>query len=316
MNIYVELKLNSEERERVKKIAGADTLWIADPEKRSEEDLQALKKAEIIFGNCSPSWLEKAEKLKWFQLISVGFDDYIATSGNLVKKQVVSTNLSGFFAEPVAQTMLAGVLSLYRGLKTLENLQSRKCWNKLEVRSQICTLRGARVLMLGSGSISNRFVELIQPFECNVRIFARVERPGCIHRLEDLDALLPEIDILCSALPETPSTKGLLSRDRLSKMKKGAILVNVGRGSLVDESALGEALRSGVLGGAVLDVTMREPLPLEDPLWTCPNLILTQHTGGGSNDETDRKISFFKENLQRYRSGKPLNGIVNWEKGY
>lgn len=99
-------------------------------------------------------------------------------------------------------------------------------------------------------------------------------------------------------------------------VKKGTIFVNVGRGSLVDEAALVNALCSGHLGGAVIDVTREEPLRPNHPLWEAPNTVFTQHTAGGSFDELDRKLGFFEQNLRRYRRGKALENVIDWKRGY
>ena len=117
-------------------------------------------------------------------------------------------------------------------------------------------------------------------------------------------------------MPETDATIGLFNAARLGLLKAGALFVNFGRGSVVDEDALAAALNSRAIGGAVIDVTLREPLPGGHPFWTAPNTILTQHTGGGTADEIDRKIDVFAENLARYRDGEPLVGIVDIERGY
>ena len=109
---------------------------------------------------------------------------------------------------------------------------------------------------------------------------------------------------------------GVFDAARLSRFKPTALFVNVGRGSVVAEDALAERLHAGRLAGAVIDVTVREPLPQDHPFWTCPNLILTQHSGGGTEDEIDRVIDVFAGNLARYREGKPLAGVVDFEKGY
>ena len=125
-------------------------------------------------------------------------------------------------------------------------------------------------------------------------------------------------NVVTSDTPLTSHTVpiGLFDAARLSLLKDTALFVNLGRGSVVAEDALARRLREGRLAGAVIDVTSKEPLPQEHEFWTCPHLILTQHTGGGTEDEMDRKIDVFTDNLARYRNGKPLVGIVDFEKGY
>ena len=121
---------------------------------------------------------------------------------------------------------------------------------------------------------------------------------------------------MCAALPDTEATRGLLNAARIQRFKPSALFVNVGRGSLVEEAALIVALREDRLRGAVLDVTRREPLPPDDPLWSSPRTILTQHTSGASDREISDTIDFFGQNLARYREGKPLMNVVDWSRGY
>ncbi len=134
--------------------------------------------------------------------------------------------------------------------------------------------------------------------------------------LEALDAELGKADIVVNCLPHTLETRGLIDQNRLSKFKDGALFVNIGRGSVIDETALVDALQEGSLGGAVIDVTQREPIPEDHPLWDCPNTILTQHTAGRHSAELTEKALFFLENLQRYREGAALKNIVDFTRGY
>ena len=121
---------------------------------------------------------------------------------------------------------------------------------------------------------------------------------------------------MISCLPETEETIGILDRSRLSKLKRDALFVNVGRGSVVDENVLVDLLTNKKIGGCVLDVSGQEPLPADHPLWECPNTILTQHTGGGDENEVTGKVKLFLKNLERFNDGKELNHIVNINKGY
>jgi phosphoglycerate dehydrogenase-like enzyme len=132
----------------------------------------------------------------------------------------------------------------------------------------------------------------------------------------ELDRALPEADIVVGCLPDTPDTRGLLDRRRLGLLPAHAVLVNVGRGSLVDEAALTEALLQGRVGGAVLDVTREEPIPPSHPLWSCPRTLLLQHTGGGYGEELLDKARLFLTNLAAFESGAPLRNVANLARGY
>jgi phosphoglycerate dehydrogenase-like enzyme len=314
MKLYVELSLNDAEGNRLKRIASRDEIWFARPEKLTAADETAFSEAEVAFGNCSPRWLETAQKLRWIQLPSVGIDDYRSLDWDVLGRRVTCTNLRGMFAEPVAETCLAGILALYRGLDRLVTLQAHRSWQKLELRTRLKLLQGADVVMVGAGTIARRLTELLEPFGCRVTSFGRTS--GDVHTLEELDEVLARADVVCSMLPDTEATRNLFDAARFALLKEGAVFVNVGRGSVVDETALVEALRSRRLSGAIIDVTRQEPLLQDHPLWTCSNAILTQHTAGGSNEENNRAITFFEENLARYRRGEPLLNVVDWQKGY
>lgn len=314
MRIYAELAMNVAERALLSDVATGHDLWMAVPGILTSDDEVACSEAEIIFGAVSVCRLAKARRLRWLQLPSVGISDYTAFDWSALSGKVVCTNLRGVFDEPVAQTVLAGILAHYRGLEQLSRLQEVRSWQKLQVRPKLKVLRGAHVLMLGGGAIAGRVRELLAVFGCTFTVYSRTS--GDICSTEELDAALPQADIVVAALPETPLTVGLMDRVRIGRMKSGSLFVNVGRGSLADEQALAEALHSGGLGGAVLDVTREEPLPPESALWGVKNLLLTQHTSAGSEQEITDTIRLFGKNLVRYVAQEPLLNVVDWRRGY
>ena len=217
-------------------------------------------------------------------------------------------------ADPMAQTILGGLLALNRGVEQLAALKPKRDWQKMVLFPQLQVIHGAHVLLLGAGSVNQRLRELLTPYHCRFTVYARTS--GDIHTPAELDAVLPTADIVSAALPDTPGTRDLLNAARIARFKPTALFANVGRGSLVDEAALIAALQTGRLRGAVIDVTRREPLPPDDPFWTCPRTILTQHTSGGSNLVSPDVVGGFKTNLARYRAGQPLLNVVDWAKGY
>ncbi|MFI8434502.1 D-2-hydroxyacid dehydrogenase [Streptomyces sp. NPDC079020] len=311
--LYVELPLDDSGRARLSGLASGP-VWFAEPGTASAADARALADADIALGNPGAALVAEASRLRWLQLASVGIDGYLALDWPVLGRRLTVTNLGDIFADPVAESCLAGVLALYRGVDELTRLRSHSTWAKSAVRPRLRLLSGARVLVLGRGSIARRFAELLGPFGCPVSHFARGS--GDIRTLAELDERLPGFDVVVALLPGTPGTSGLLDARRLAMLRPGAVLVNAGRGSLVDEEALVSDLSSGRLGGAVLDVTAQEPLPAGHPLWTCPNVILTQHTAGGSTDEGSRVVEVFADNLIRFRSGSPLRNTVQWSRGF
>lgn len=214
----------------------------------------------------------------------------------------------------MAQTILGGILALNRGIDQMVRLKDRRDWQKVYFHPRLQIVKGAHVLLLGAGSVTTRVRELLAQFGCTFTAFGRTS--GDIHTPAELDDALPKADIVCAAMPDTPGTRGLLDASRIARFKRSALFLNVGRGSLVDEGALIAALKAGLLRGALLDVTVREPPDLDDPLWTCPRLILTQHCSAGTDRVHLDTIAFFGENLARYRAGQPLLNTIDWTKGY
>lgn len=298
--ISVQVDLSREQRARL--LAGTencDLVWDG-----------SLEGCDVVFGNPEASEIAQAEDLRWVQLESVGFGEYLDLDWDTLGERLTLTNLAGFFADPVAETALAGILALGRGIDRLVRHQAATEWVGDPIREGLRLLRNARVVMLGYGAINRRFAELLEPFGCTITHFDSTATHA------DIEQALPTADILVAAAPDTPATRGLMNGQRLGLLPSHAVFVNLGRGSLVDELALADALRSARLGGAVLDVTGEEPLPVDHPLWTCPNTLLTQHSGGGTDDELNRKIDVFLANLSRYQSGQPLSGTVDMTRGY
>ncbi len=294
--------LASEQQSRLQQGAGDWSVRFQDPDEPSD--------CPVIFGNPEPDVVATNPALRWMQLESVGFGEYSDLDLTRPGGTVQISNLAGFFADPVAETALAGILALGRGIDRLTVLQQRAEWVGDPLREDLRLLKGASVLLFGYGAINRRVAELLAPFDC------RIDHLASGWTDDALDASLAEADILIATAPDTIKTRGLFDQQRLARIKPGALFCNFGRGSLVDEPALANALQSGHLGGAVIDVTEDEPLPADHAFWRTPNTIVTQHSGGGTADELDRKIDVFLDNLTRYRNNEPLSGLVDFAKGY
>ena len=305
MNVFACLDLSGTEAELLREIVSPDQLHLRPCINDDAPIDTEFPKCEVCFGNPPASWIESSRNLRWVQLESVGFGEYLE-----LPSKPVFTNLAGFFGEPVAQSALGGILALYRGIGKLVTLRDRQEWLGDGLRPELRSLGSARVLLFGQGAINGRLAQLLAPFGCTVKAMGRGWRS------EELERALGSVDILVSAVPDMPVTRGVFDRGRLALMPAQAIVVNLGRGSVLDENALADALESGHLAGAVIDVTNDEPLPTQHRFWQCPNLILTQHTGGGSGDEMNRKIERFAANLGKYRAGQELIGTVDFAKGY
>ncbi len=310
MKIFIFFELNAAQLSRLRQIAGNDKLCFPVAQQDAANIDPGFADCAVAFGNVPAAWLAQTTALRWIQLESAGFEEYRSLDWRTLGEQITLTNLAGFFSEPVAQSILAGILSHYRGIEQLVLSKSAKNWMGGSLRKQLRSLSGATVVLLGRGSINIRLAELLGPCRCNIISF------GSDWDRTPLDQSLAIADIVVCAMPETDATKGLFDDARIGHLKRNALFVNFGRGSIIDEHALVAALERRQIGGAVIDVTMHEPLPADHPLWTAPNMILTQHTGGGTDDEIDRKIEFFADNLARYRTAVPLHNKVNIERGY
>jgi phosphoglycerate dehydrogenase-like enzyme len=270
----------------------------------------------VIFGNVPAAWLSAAAGLRWVQLESAGVDAYLGLNATPRAASVVLTNLAGFYDRAVAEAALAGILAFYRQLPRLLVAQPAARWIKSEVEPAIRALAGQRVLLLGAGGIARRLARVLAAFDAEVQFFSRTVRTGSLSTPAELDAALATTDLLINTLPHTPATIGFLDHARLARLKRDAVVVNVGRGSTLDEAALLSLLDAGHLGGAVLDVTAIEPLPVGSPLWRHPRVLLTQHTGGRFPGETDRKLDVFLANVTRFERGEPLHSGVDVTRGY
>ena len=312
MGIFVYLNLESDRQDRIRRLAAGDDVHFCRPGTSLEEVKEEFLSSRIIFGNPPRDWLAQCRVLQWLQLESTGFGEYATLAWDHVENREppVVSNLSGFYAEPVAETCLAGILALMRGIDQCAELKARQHWRGAAIRPELRLLANAAVVLFGFGTINRRLAEILQPFGCRIRSFGRNWEADALDR--DLEGA----DIVVCVAPHTTSTAGVFDRDRLARISSSAILVNAGRGSLLDEAALAERLHAGDLSGAVIDVTATEPLPHEHPFWNCPNLLLTQHSAGGFENELDRKIDYFESNLHQFNRAEPVKGIVRLYRGY
>ncbi|AIE83955.1 D-2-hydroxyacid dehydrogenase [Fimbriimonas ginsengisoli] len=273
---------------------------------------ELLKEAEIAFGQPDPRQAMELSTLRWVHLTSAGYTRYDSPEfrSALTGRGATMTNSSSVFDEPCAQHLLAFMLALARQLPaSLSDQLGPKSWDYERLRSQTRLLDGQTVLILSFGAIARRLVQLLAPFNLNVvavRRHVKGDEPVETHPIDELPRLLSEADHVVNILPANGSTNRLVNAEALAAMKTGAMFYNVGRGSTVDQAALIEALTTGRLGGAYLDVTDPEPLPSDHPLWTCPNCYITPHIAGGHAEEMERLVRHFLRNLALYEAGAPL----------
>lgn len=251
--------------------------------------------------------LRDAPRLRWLHTFSAGVDHPWFQA--LRARGIRLTTSSGAHAVPIAHTVLLYLLALSRGLPAWMDAQRRRGWEP----HPVVELPGLVLGVVGLGPIGLEVARLGAAFGMRVigvRRTPRGDEPCETWPLARLDELVALADALVLALPLTDGTRHLLDAARLARMKRGAWLVNVGRGALVDEAALVEALREGRLGGAGLDVFETEPLPPESPLWEMPNVIVTPHSSGNTPGNLVRATGIFLDNLGRFVRGEPLRNEV------
>ena len=292
-----------------------------DPRAALPEDLDA--EALLVWGVpgrvLEP--LLQLPSLRWVQTLTAGVDHVL----NLQPRaQITVANGKGLHDAPTAELAVALLLAAVRRLHIFRDSQNAAVWNKdayqqaLEGDSEM-TLEGARVLIVGMGAIGVEIARRLQPFGAlveGVAMSAGTRGGYTTHALGDLDGLLPVFDAVILVLPNTPQTVGLLSKERLALLKKTAWVVNVGRGSAIDEAALLEALEKHSIGGAALDVTEREPLPSDSRLWHAPNCIITPHIAGGGPNWARKASALLHRNAVAFSEGRTLENTVDARKGY
>jgi phosphoglycerate dehydrogenase-like enzyme len=266
--------------------------------------------------------LKDAKKLQWIHSTAAGVAQLMYPE--LRDSGIMVTNPSGIFSVPMAEHTIGLLLALARNFPDSVRGQDRCAWVQQELWDQpqhLSELNGQVLLIVGFGSIGREVARRARAFDMRVWGVTRSGKGDAtlaekIVAAKDLSAVLPEADYVLIAAPETPETKHLIGEGELACMKPGARLINVGRGSLLDEAALSHALETGKLGGAALDVTRIEPLPAESRLWKAPNLFITPHTSAVSDRLWHRETALLIELLDLWFAGKELFNQVNFTKGY
>ncbi len=272
--------------------------------------------AALFSGDIHPEWsrsfystLRKAACLKWLHVFNAGVDAPIFTE--LMQRGVRLSTSSGTNAEAVANSALAGLLALSRGLPGWMQLQRERRWRKRTRSEAPPDLRGQTLLLVGAGAIGGHVATVARAIGLQVvavrRSAARDGDPAHeTHPPSALASLLPRADWLVIACPLTAETRGMIDAHALSLLPPGAHLVNIGRGEVVDQPAMVAALASGRLAGAYLDVFDPEPLPPESPLWDMPNVIVSPHDAASAAGNDRRVFELFCENLGRWQAGQAL----------
>jgi phosphoglycerate dehydrogenase-like enzyme len=256
--------------------------------------------------------LERADALKWLNTIYAGIDwmpkDMLACQG------VTVTNGAGINAITIAEYVVMGMLTIAKGYREVVRAQDRHEW--LRAPPGRLELAGTKALVIGGGAIGSLVQTRLAAFDVAVTVVRRRPGPGELGA-DEWRARLGEFDWVILSVPATDETQGMIGVAELDAMKPEAVLVNIARGSVVDQDALVSALEAKRIGGAFLDVTTPEPLPSDHVLWSLPNAHVTMHLSGQSQSKMfQRGARLFLDNLARYRAGEPLINAVDLDLGY
>ena len=291
---------------------------------------------DVLFGFRVPDELvRRAPDLKWVQLLSAGADHIM--KGELAARSAIAvTNSSGIHSTPIAEYTIGSMLAWSHGLHITLRAQIRREWKRnSQFMDTVDSMRGKTLGVIGYGSIGRETARIAQALGMTILALKRNpdERrdtgwnppgvgdpegriPARWFGPSDCAAILRESDYVTVTLPMTPHTRQFIGRGEITAMRPNAYLVNIGRGEVIDETALIEALRAGKIGGAGLDVFEKEPLPKESPLWDLENVILTPHMSGANSGYMETACELFADNLRRFNSGQPLLNVVDRRLGY
>ncbi|WP_431027961.1 D-2-hydroxyacid dehydrogenase [Lysinibacillus sp. LZ02] len=257
-----------------------------------------------------------AEKLQWIFVASAGVEKMPAQA--IAERGIYVSNVRGIHKKPMTESILAHILSLKRGLPSIYAQQARGEWNK---KVRLTELNGSTALILGPGAIGQEIGRILQAFEVHT---IGINSSGAMtnymnetYPIAQLLQHLPKADIVIAMLPSTPNTKNLIGREHFEAMKESAIFMNFGRGDLVDENVLVQALQENLIAHAVLDVYAEEPLPANNPIWQLKNVTVSPHLSSHSSRYVERSLAIFKPSLRKWLDGeRQLENEMNLLRGY
>jgi phosphoglycerate dehydrogenase-like enzyme len=273
--------------------------------------------ATVTYGLPPLPRLAEAPGLRWIQLISAGVPQELCPPARA--RGLTVTNLAGLYGPSIAEHTLALMTVLARNLHVALRQQQARQWDR-GVAETMTDLHGRTLALVGAGNIGQNVARLARVYGMRVLACRRTDRPtpfvDRVYPLRELHALLAEGDFVAVAAPLTAQTEGMLGPAEFGAMKRGAFYVNVSRGAVAQEAALLEALRSGQLAGAGLDVFAVEPLPPEHPFWSMPQVLVSPHYSGETVNNSALPMERFARNLRSWLLGRPLEGVVDLEWGY
>lgn len=308
--------IRPEHIEKIKAVDPAIQLVVLTSRQVNEINRE-LEDAEVLAGTLwSTPEIHNLKGLKWIHSFSAGVEHVLTPE--VKNSDVLVGNCSGIHATPIAEHILGFLLMFTRRFYDTFLNQQQKVWER---NDKLTELKGKTVLIVGLGHIGTETARLANCIGARVMgvDYAGKQKPEFIeafYTTEQLKTALPQADFVVLALPYTKETHHLLDLSKFRIMKSSAVLVNIGRGAVVHEQELIQALDQNIIAGAALDVTEEEPLPQESPLWKMKNVVITPHHSGISEKYMDRAVDVFCENLKAYIKGERLPNLVDKQKGY
>jgi phosphoglycerate dehydrogenase-like enzyme len=278
-----------------------------------------IDSCEVVFGMVKRKLINNAKKLKWLQASFAGVDKYVDIE-NLKNGNIILTNSSGAFGVTISEHMIAVLLMLMRRMPEYHEQQKEKEWKMV---GDIKSIMNSVITVIGFGDIGENFAKRAKAMGATIHGVRRNadKKSEFADKMYSIDNLLEAIegaDVIALSLPDTDKTKHVINAEVIDKMKNDAILINVGRGTAIDEAALIEALKANKLGGVALDVFESEPLSQDSPLWSFKNTIITPHISGNTSLPLtcDMLVDIFCDNLAKYANNEKLNNLIDCRKGY
>ena len=306
-NLLVALDLTQDEIALYKSIPNV----VLTVKKQNEVTADDVKDKHIIVGNINPALVDSAQDLEFLQLNSAGYDNYI----NKISEKTVLCSCVGAFSPAVSEHILAMTFSLIRHFHMYRDKQNNKDWSDL---GKIISVENSTITVLGLGDIGKSYAKKVKAIGASCVIGVKrniLNKPEYIdelYTLDDFEKAVNRSDIVVNVLPSSPQTVSLFDKKHFDMMKDGAYFINVGRGDAVDEDALIDAVKSGKLSGAALDVTRKEPLDKSSPIWTEPRILLTPHVAGWFflQETKDRIVKISSDNVRAFVSGQKMKNVV------
>ncbi|MGE5678075.1 MAG: phosphoglycerate dehydrogenase [Pseudomonadota bacterium] len=303
-----------EEKMNAVKALGYELVYVKENEIKFNDEISDTE-VLVCYDPFDSLDISRLSRLRWIQLSSIGIDqvpkEKVKASGI-----TVTNNRSGY-SIPIGEWIVMSMLQLLKNSKTLFSRQKDREW---KIDTSILELYNKTVCFIGTGSIASEAAKRLQGFGSRIigvnTSGRKAEYFESCYPIRELEQVLSQADIVVVSVPGTRETHHLINTRNIGAFKKGACLINIARGSIVEEAALLEALGRGDLRGAALDVFEEEPLPEDNPLWSMENVIITPHNSWISEMRNERRYNIIYENLRRYISGEKLMNIVDVERGY